>query len=358
MLLIAAVAAANLAVATPAPSPTKMSTTVSATKTPSQIVADALIKLQAHLAVANRAMGEDQAEALGSRLADDMESFDDPTMPMGYTPATYQQRLRNSALLDASIVDQVLAGKYEPLGGVSGLAERLIKSSTDGTWQPLALYVPRDLKPNPTLVVLLHGQPQTETNLLGPPYFQTLADSTNTIIAAPWGRGNYDFYGVASDDVYQTADAVAKAYDIDPHRVYLAGYSMGGFSVFKIGPTHGAVWHAVLCIAGSILNSETASVMKAWKYTPIYVVNGKLDQSIPPMYGEMTAVYLAGMGVPTGFYQEPKGTHFIPTLMPSLTQAWRDMIAGVVRNTPNVSQSGEGLPNSLGTPDLDRTPPR
>jgi len=352
MVLLAAFAAAALAVAAPGPS-----STAPAPKSPSQIVADALIKLQAHLDVANRAMGEDQAEALGSRLADDMEAFDDPTMPQGYTLATYQDRLRNTALLDASIVDQVLSGKYQPLGGVSGLVERLIKSTTDGTWQPLALYVPRGLKPDPTLVVLLHGQPQTETNLLGPPYFQTLADSTNSIIAAPWGRGNYDFYGVASDDVYQTADEVAKAYGIDPHRVYLAGYSMGGFSVFKIGPTHGTIWHAVLCISGSILNSETASVLKVWRNTPIYVVNGKLDESIPPLYGKMTADWLAGVGIPTGFYQEPKGTHFLPTLMPSLTQAWHDMIAGVVRNTPQVSQNGEGLPASLGTPD-DRMPPR
>lgn len=355
MLLLAAVAAATLALTTAAPS----APVPPAAKSPSQIVADALIKLQAHLDVANRAMGEDQAEALGSRLADDMEAFDDPTMPQGYTQATYQDRLRNGAMLDASIVDQVLSGKYEPIGGVSGLAERLIKSTTDGTWQPFALYVPRSLKPDPTLVVLLHGQPQTETNLLAPPYFQTLADSTNSIVAAPWGRGNYDFFGVASDDVYQTADAVAKAYSIDPHRVYLAGYSMGGFSVFKIGPTHGAVWHAVLCISGSILNSETSSVFKVWRNTPIYVVNGKLDESIPPQYGEMTADWLAGVGIPTGFYQEPKGTHFVPTLMPSLKQAWQDMIAGVVRNTPNV-QKGDPLsiPSSLGTSDLDKMPPR
>src|SRR5690349_2324118 len=99
MILLAVVAAATLAL-TP--------------KAPSQIVADALVKLQAHLDVANRAMGEDQAEALGSRLADDIEAFDDPTMPGGYTQATYQDRLRNTATLDASIVDQVLSGKYEP----------------------------------------------------------------------------------------------------------------------------------------------------------------------------------------------------------------------------------------------------
>lgn len=360
MILLAAVAAATLALTAPAPSPTAPA----ATKSPSRIVADALSKLQAHLEVANRAMGADQAEALGSRLADDMVEFDmvasdNPPLLPGYTLATYQERLRSGAMLDASIVDQVLSGKYEPIGGVSGIAERLIKSTTDGTWQPFALYVPRSLKPDPTLVILLHGQPQTETNLLAPPYFQTLADSTNTIIAAPWGRGNYDFWGVASDDVYQTEDAVAKAYGIDAHRVYLAGYSMGGFSVFKIGPTHGNVWHAVLCIAGVILNSELPSVQKAWGYTPIYVVNGKLDESIPPQYGEMTADWLASVGIPTGFYQEPKGTHMVPTLMPSLRQAWQDMIAGVVRNTPNV-QRGDPLtiPSSLGSSNLDKMPPR
>ena len=330
-----------------------------APKTATQIVADALIRLQAHIDVANRAMGEDQAEALGSRLADDLEAFDDPTPLAGYTKESYAERLRNAAQMDASIVDQVVAGTYEPLSGVTGLGERLVKSDADGTWQPVGIYVPRALKPNPSLVVLLHGNPQAESQLLAPPDFQMLADSTNTIIAAPWGRGNYDFYGVATDDVYQTAAEVAKAYAIEPHRVFLAGYSMGGFSVFKIGPAHGEVWHAVLCISGSILNSETSAVVRAWKYTPIYVVNGKLDDQIPPKYGEQTADWLAGQGVPTGFYQEPSGTHMIPTLMPALTRAWQDMIAGVVRNSPAVAQdANEGLPGSLNDPDLSiKKPP-
>src|SRR5207302_2229989 len=137
--------------------------------------------------------------------------------------------------------------------------------------------------------------------LLGAPYFRQLADASNTIIAAPWGRGNYNFFGAASDDIYQTADEVSRAYDIDSRRVFLAGYSMGGFSVFKVGPTHGSRWAAVLCIAGSILNSETASVYREWRNTRTYVVNGKLDQNIPPQYGEYTAMYLASIGVPTGF---------------------------------------------------------
>jgi predicted esterase len=316
----------------------------SADESASKTVANALIKLQGHLDIANKAMGEDGAQLLGQRLADDLENFDDPTMPEGFTKAAWTERLTNVATLDTSIVTQVLSNKLEPLSTAKGLAERIIVSRVDGTLQPIALYVPATLRPNPSLVVLLHGRPQTETEILGAPYFRSLADEANAIIVAPWGRGNYNFFGAATDDVYQTVDEVAAAFNIDSHRVFLAGYSMGGFSVFKVGPTHGSRWSAVLCISGSILNSEAASVVKAWRGTKIYVVNGKLDTEIPPQYGAYTAQYLASMGIPTGLYQEPKGTHYIPTLMPALTEAWNDMLKGVVRNMPMMTQTSFTLP--------------
>jgi S-ribosylhomocysteine lyase LuxS involved in autoinducer biosynthesis len=34
-----------------------------------------------------------------------------------------------------------------------------------------------------------------------------------------------------------------------------------------------------------------------------------------------------GAGIQTGFYQQPDGTHHLPTLMPVLTRAWHDMLA-------------------------------
>ena len=306
---------------------------------PSSTVTAALITLQSHLDVANHAMGEDGAEALGKRLADDLENLDDTTPLDGWPQAAYDERLRNVAALDASIVDQVVHTRRDALRGTTGLAERFTVSRVDGTWQPYTLYVPKDIGPRPALVVLLHGRPQTESELLGGPYFRTLADATHTIIAAPWGRGHYDYYGVATDDVYQTASEVASAFAIDPKRIYLAGYSMGGFSVFKVGPVHGSVWASVMCISGAILNSETNAVRSAWSKTPVYVVNGKLDDNIPQQYGLLTAEWLAGVGIPTGFYQAPTGTHMLPTLMTELTQAWSDMLAGVVHNKPPAAEA-------------------
>ena len=311
---------------------------------PSKGVAQALIRLQAHQAVAAHVLGEDGVQLLGDRLADDLEGFDGAIPPPGFSQSAWTERLNTLAVLDASIVQQVLDGKREPLAGVQGLAERLLVSRVDGTWQPIAVYVPQHLDPHPSLVVLLHGRPQTESEILSSPYFRKLADATGTIVAAPWGRGHYDFFGVAADDVYQTADDVASAYNIDTSRVFLVGYSMGGFAVFKVGPIRGERWAAVMSISGSILNSETTAFLKAFYRKNIYVVNGKLDDAIPPQFGESTAQFLASQGMNVGFYQEPTGTHMIPTFIPSLTKAWNDMLSGAVHNTPGRQAAKMTLP--------------
>jgi predicted esterase len=339
-----------LAIALTLPSPHPATTT--AAQTPSQEVAAALIQLRDHMAIANKGMGEDQALDLGNRLAQDLEDYDEIISTYGADSASWNERMRNQADLDASIVAQVTSGKPEPIAGAHGLVERLITSTTDGTLQPFALYVPPTVGPSPTLVVLLHGRPQYESQIVAGPQFRQLADSTGTIIAAPYGRGYYDYYGIATDDVYQTASDVAAAYHIDPQKVYLVGYSMGAFSVFKIGPTHGSVWHGVMAIAGAILNSETAAVQSAFQRTPFYIVTGTADASIPSQYVQQTGQYLASIGIRTGLYIEKDGTHAISTLMPSLSVAWSDMLRGVVSHAP--LGGPENLPAFPGQPDMSR----
>jgi pimeloyl-ACP methyl ester carboxylesterase len=318
---------------------------------PAGKVAAALIALQAHADVAKSAMGEDGAADLGLRLANDLENFDGDVPPDGFAAADWNERLNNVAELDSSLVTQVLSGKREQLESAHGLVERVLISRVDGSMQPVALYVPTSAGPHPSLVVLLHGRPQTESEILAGPYFRKLADSTGTIVAAPYGRGIYDFASPADDEVYQTADEMAAAFHVDSHHVFLAGYSMGGFSVFKIGPAHASRWAGVMCISGAVLNSEAASVSSQFRSTPMYVVTGARDQSIPSRYTTLTAEYLAGVGIPTGLYLEQNGTHIIATLMPSLSVAWGDMIRGVVRNTPETTASGISLPATMpGTP--------
>jgi len=289
-----------------------------------------------------RLMGKQSAADLMQRLDDDIGDMMTDETPDSFTTAEWQTRLNGLAMLDSSIVEQIVSGKHEPIAGSKGLVERLIVTRSDHTLQPFAPYVPATLPAHPSLVVLLHGNPQTETEILSGPYFQRLADETQTIVVAPYGRGIYDFAAPADDEVYQVTAAVVSALEVDPQRVYLAGYSMGGFTVFKIGPEHAAQWAAVMCIAGSVLNSGAAAVKSAFAHTRMYVVNGARDESIPPRYGELTAQWLAGVGIPTGFYQEPQGTHYLTTLMPVLSRAWHEMLAGYIGPEAQVRTSDEG----------------
>jgi pimeloyl-ACP methyl ester carboxylesterase len=307
-------------------------------------------ELQAHLVDVQRNTGPDGASGLQGRLSDDIDTARDQTdRPPGYSAQQWSTRVAAIADLDTKLVGEMIAGTVTPPAAASGMDELLMRSTLDGTLQPYAIYVPKNLGGKTALIVLLHGNPQTEVELLSGSYFHDLADATGAVIVAPWGRGIYDYASPGSDDVYQLADEARSAFHISQQRVYLVGYSMGGFSVFKIGPLHAERWEAIMCISGAILNSETALVRYRFRETPIYVVTGSNDTNIPTVYGEETAAFLASAGMQVSFYEQKDGTHYLPTLLPSLTAAWNDMLAGrvLVSSTPTiVGQPPSAAPSS------------
>jgi predicted esterase len=310
-------------------------------------VADALQRYEAARARVEAELGIAEAASLHRRLFDDLELLAAPA-PEGYAPADWADTVASTVGLDVQAVDQLVAGVPAPLRAVPGLHEILVPSRVDKHWQLVAVYVPPSLKPGKApLAIALHGNPETESHLLGMPFFRRLADRTGTIVVAPYGRGIYDYEEPAATDVYDLLRAVQDAFPIDRGRTYLVGYSMGGFSVFKIGPRGGYRWSAAMCISGAILNSGVRAVSIAWQTLPVYVVTGAHDESIPTKYGEQTAAYLASLGLPVSFYEEPNGTHFMRSLTPSLQRAWDDMHAALVRreNVPIV-RAGFNLPGS------------
>ncbi len=281
------------------------------------------------------------------RLNEDAELLSDRSVPSGYTTEDWSQTVRQFAVLDLSLATQLLDGSYRSLVSIRGLGETLVRSSEDGTMQPLAVYVPTSYdaaRPAP-LIVLLHGHPQSETELLSPPYIAKLAEKTGTIVIAPWGRGYYDFRGSVAD-VYDALHAASQAFRIDPRRRFLAGYSMGGFSVFEVAPAHPNEWAAVMCIAGGLLGSDSRRIVTLMRKTPFYVLTGSADESIPTQYPTATAVYLADAGFDVSFYVQSGGIHRLVTLLPILTQAWNDMLAQIVR-TPPPQHGNVTLPSAI-----------
>jgi predicted esterase len=280
-------------------------------------------------------VGRESAFDYLQRLYADNDVLGDSSQSYGYTPAEWKAYLANEATLDLSLVNQIMARRFRPLGTIRGLGETLVRSSVDDTMQPIAVYVPssyRADRPAP-LVVFLHGRPQSETDLLSPPFVAALAERTGSILIAPYGRGEYDFRKTAAD-VYDALDAATIAFAVDRRRRFLVGYSMGGFSVYEVAPIHPDDWDAVMSIAGGLLGHDALPVVSTMSQKPFYVLTGSADQSIPTQYPTSTAAFLQSRGMPVSFYSQPGGLHRLITLLPVLMQAWDDMHGGIVRASP------------------------
>lgn len=277
------------------------------------------------------------------RLLDDADLLDEPP-PSHYTAATWRRAVEGFSQLDLSLATQLLQQSYQPMESIRGLGETFVRSSKDGTMQPVAVYVPLGYSastPAP-LVVFLHGRGQSESQLLAPQFVEDLAERTDTIVVAPYGRA-YNFFRGSESDVYDAFDAASRAFKIDPRKRYLAGYSMGGFSAFTIAPMHPEDWAAVMCISGALLDSKSHLITSRMRDTRFYVLTGARDKTVPTLYPTLTAIFLRDWGIPVTFYSQADGTHLLSSLRSILSQAWNDMETGVVRS-PEGLTGGGGLP--------------
>jgi len=292
------------------------------------------------------ATGRDATMDYYERLRDDAGLLRQAA-PAGYPPELWRQTVRAESVLDLSLATQLLNRSYQPMESIRGLGESFVRSTKDGTMQPVALYVPTGYSPQrpPALVVFLHGWPQAESHLIAPQYLCDLAERSNTIIVAPYGRGFYDFNGSASD-VYDALDAATRAFGVDSGKRYLAGYSMGGFSVYNIAPMHPRRWAAVMSVAGSLIASRAPGVAGSMQHARFYVLTGALDTIVPTLYPTSTAIYLRDAGLEVTFYSAPDGTHSMYSLRAILARAWSEMERGIVRLPTGLTGAGN-LPEAV-----------
>ena len=265
---------------------------------------------------------------LDDRLKDDGDMLA-MQRPQDITAAVWDQTLFEQIALDSSLVDQLAAGPMPFMLG-TGLHEHIIRSATDGGLDAVATYVPA--VPARAVAIVLHGNPQTEAQILGQPYLRSLADESGTILIAPYGRGSYDFRGTPLLDFYGLLELVKGLPALAKLPFYLVGYSMGGFTAYMIGPEAPVAWNGVLDISGALVGSASSAVLKHWRHTRIYVVHGGKDTSIPTRFGRNTAIFLFNSGIDVSYYEQGGAGHYLRELAPTVREAWNDMLKGVVRN--------------------------
>lgn len=306
---------------------------------------DVAASYYADVAAIAKVTGRDTTMDYYNRLVQDLAELDS-TPPPNYDATMFYATMQEFVRLDVSLATQLMRQSYRPMSAIRGLDETFVRSSADGTMQPVAVYVPAAYAPGhpAPLVVFLHGLNETETELLGPEFVHKLADRNGAIVVAPYARADFDYTGSESD-VYDALAAAESAFTIDERKQYLAGFSMGGFAVYRIAPMKPHAWAGVMSISGSLLQPEAGGAAHALHTTPVYVVTGKLDDTVPSRLSTAAAVYLRDSGVPVSYYIEPTGIHRLSSLLPVLTQAWDDMLSGVVR--PSQYSSDASLPRSL-----------
>ncbi len=143
------------------------------------------------------------------------------------------------------------------------------------------------------LLIMLHGGTGNGGRLVQKSGFSQLADQEGFIVAYPDGTGllqnryTWNAYGCCGyaqrknvDDVgfiSALIDQMIADFDVDPSRVYVAGFSNGAMMTFRLACELSGKIAAAAPFAGSL----NADACPATEPVPILIMNGEDDQNVP-----------------------------------------------------------------------------
>ena len=153
-----------------------------------------------------------------------------------------------------------LAGGITPWTRDKGYVVRAYRSRVDGSLQPYGLLIPESYNGEPTrLDVWLHGRGGTLTEIsfiaAHDPAFPhddalSVPGSQDYIQLDVFGRTNNAYRWAGETDIYEALADVRRNYNIDPDRITLRGFSMGGAGAWHVGLHNPSQWAAVEAGAG------------------------------------------------------------------------------------------------------------
>lgn len=125
-----------------------------------------------------------------------------------------------------------------------------------GNLQPYALYVPDDYAGNATpLHVHLHSLSGNHNQYaaLTPDFLRQIGERRGTLVLTTTGRGpGVPYDDQAELDLFEAWGDVRARYEVDPDRVTLGGYSMGGIGTHRIASKWPDLFGKGFSIAGSL----------------------------------------------------------------------------------------------------------
>ena len=128
-------------------------------------------------------------------------------------------------------------------------------SRVDGSVQPYAMLVPDsyDSKKPARLDVVLHGRGATLTEvsfLASHDSGKPVPAEQDGLVLEVFGRTNNAYRWAGETDIFEALAAVRQNYNVDPDRIVLRGFSMGGAGAWHVGLHYPSQWAAIEAGAG------------------------------------------------------------------------------------------------------------
>lgn len=193
--------------------------------------------------------------------------------------------------------DQLKSGA-NPLCNKPGVSRRAFRSHEDSSLRPYSLYLPKGFNHERKwpLLMLLRADGNDEQKLAADNELHKLADRLGLVLLFPEGRETENYYLDQDEaDVLQNLDVVKKNLPIHWDKLFLGGFSRGGFATWHIGLRHPEHFSGLAVISGipclPFAQADRPGVTfspidyaESAKKLPLLVVHGAQDAVIPPEY--------------------------------------------------------------------------
>ncbi|MCM8556535.1 alpha/beta hydrolase-fold protein [Sphingomicrobium sediminis] len=182
----------------------------------------------------------------------------------------------------------------DPFANVNAPYRRAFRSALDDSLQPYSVHVPEGASTGGArpAILFLHGSGTDDQGLL-----DRRRGDGRMVEIAPCGRDKYRAYAMAESqvDIIEALDAATRDFDLDPERIVIGGFSMGGYGALRAFYAHPHRYAGVAIFAGHPnLAQEWLGVpqpnflipeyLKVFEGVPVFIYHGTADAALA--YGE------------------------------------------------------------------------
>lgn len=162
------------------------------------------------------------------------------------------------------------------------------------------------------LVVFLHGKGLSVITPKEPWLAKTFSmekyyQKRPCFVIAPQNPDQLGWHGETGEKLVMLIRGLMTALPVDPKRIYLTGYSMGGVGTFHLLAQEAELFAAGIPVAGG---GDPASVVQ-FKDTPVWVFHGAKDPLAPVEMSQVMVKALKEAGGDVKYTEIPEGDHKI-----------------------------------------------